>query len=171
MIDPAGIRRRGAERSAPRSRLGSSASKPQRVMRAAPGFVPARAPRHARIVFHEDPPDARLERERGVVSTKRGALHLLPARSGDAVEHGVPATQRIGGEARLSVRARAKLGSNRGDAPAGTIARLTSARRDRDAGHEPVVVAGVSGRAPVGTGQTPCIVVERETLALKHDVE
>ena len=171
MIDPAGIRRRGAERSAPRSRSGPSAAESQRVARSAPSLVPARAPRHAPIVLREDPPHARLEIERGVVVTQRDALHLLPARSGGAVERAVPATQRIGGVARRIRRVRAKLGPERRDTSAGAVACLTSARRGGDAGHEPVVVVSVLGRAPVGAGEAAGIAVERGALALKHNVE
>ena len=171
MIDPAGIKRRGAERSAPRSRSGPSAPKSQRIVRATPGLVPARAPGHASVVFGEDPPHPRLEVERGVAVTKRGTPQRLAARSGGTVEHRVPSPERTGSGARPIGRVRTELGPERRDAPPGAIACLTSARGSSDAGREPIVLTSILGRAPVGARQAACISVERGTLTLEYDVE
>jgi hypothetical protein len=171
MIDPAGVTQRGAERSAPRSRSGPSASDSHGIARADARLVATRTAEAAVVTFHGNPPDAGREVQRRTAIAERGALDLLSSRSCGTVERGAQVDDGIGMTAREIRRVSAELSAQRRCAAASPVPCLTSAGGDRDTAHEGFVLAGVLACASVGSRQGPRVAVERVARALEGGIQ
>ena len=171
MIDPAGITQRGAERSAPRSRSGPSASDSYGIARPEARLVATHATEEAVGKLHGNPPHARREVEPRTAIAKRDALDLPSSRPRRAVECGAQGYDAIDRTARGIRRMSAELSAQRGRAATRAVACLTSAHGDRDAAHEDFVVADVLACASVGLRQCPGVSVEHFACTLEVDIQ
>jgi hypothetical protein len=167
MIDPAGIRKRGAERSAPRFSFGPSASDSQGIGRPGLRFMTTRPAEKTAIVLYSDPPQAGLEIQPSLAVAKNDALDLLSSCLHGAIESDAQPSDQVIAALRRIGRVGAELSAQRGRAATRAVACLTSAHRDRHAAHEGVVCARIRGGAPVGVRHPPRVVVQRVTLALE----
>lgn len=171
MIDLAGITQRGAERSAPRSRSGGSAANSKRVSRSWAHLVATHATEEAPFSLHRNPPDARPEVELRLAIAEDRALDLLSPSACCAIESGTQPPDRAGSRPSRLGCLIAQLGAQGGSTPTGAIARATSARGERNATHERVVLSRVGRRPSVRRCQSAGIPVEHVTLVLERTIQ
>lgn len=171
MKDPAGITRRGAEQSAPRSRSGRSAANSKRVSRSWAHLVATHATEEAAFSLHGNPPDARPEVELRPAIAEDRALDLLSPSACCAIESGTQPPDRAGSRPSRLGCLITQLGAQGRSTPTGAIARPTSASGEGNATHEGVVLSRVDRRPSVGRCQSPGIPVEYVTLVLERTIQ
>ncbi len=171
MTDPAGITRRGAEQSAPRSRSGLSAADSHGVARSRAHVVSSHAREEAVLALHRQPPDSRRQLERRFAFAERRTHDLFATGARRAVERRTKARTRLGASLRGIGRIGTELCSQRSGATPGAVARLTSSRRDGEARHVRVVALAVLKGAAIASREASRFPVERVTCPLKCQVQ